>query len=100
LVGVFPGYFLNRTWTWGRRGRSDVWREIVPYWTTALLSTAIAAAVTGAVNAACAGDSRDVRTVINAAAYMVTYGVLFIVKYAVFQRLFASSFARATTSAG
>jgi putative flippase GtrA len=88
VIGVFPGYFLNRTWTWGRRGKSDLRREVIPYWTTALLSTALAAVVTGAVNAACSGDSRGVRTIINAAAYMVTYGVLFVVKFAVFQRLF------------
>jgi putative flippase GtrA len=88
IVGVFPGYVLNRTWTWGRRGRSNLRREVVPYWITALLSTAIAATVTGAVNAAGSGDSRDVRTLVNATAYMLTYGVLFVVKFAVFQRLF------------
>src|ERR1700689_331032 len=77
IAGVVPGYLLNRSWTWGRRGRSSFWREVVPYWATALLSTAIAAVVIGAVNAACRGDGRTTRTVINAAAYMATYGVLF-----------------------
>jgi putative flippase GtrA len=91
IVGVFPGYVLNRTWTWGRRGRSSLRREVLPYWITALLSAAIAAVVTGAVNAACSGDTRDVRTLINAAAYMLTYGALFVVKFAVFQRLFTST---------
>jgi putative flippase GtrA len=99
VAGVIPGYLLNRSWTWGRRGPSSFWREVVPYWTTALLSTAIAALVTGAVNAACQGDGRMIRTVINAAAYMCTYGVLFVVKFAIFQRLFAGPVNRADVPA-
>lgn len=90
IAGVIPGYFLNRTWTWGRKGRSDLWREVVPYWTTALVSTATAAIVTGAANTAFAGEPRGTRTVINAASYMVTYGALFVIKYVIFHKwLFA-----------
>jgi putative flippase GtrA len=90
IVGIVPGYALNRTWTWGRRERSSFWREVVPYWGTALSSTAIAAVVIGAVNGAMLGEPRSTRTIINAAAYMLTYGVLFILKFVIFHRwLFA-----------
>ncbi|HEX5414903.1 MAG TPA: GtrA family protein, partial [Chloroflexota bacterium] len=44
VAGIIPGYYLNRTWTWGRRERSDLWREVVPYWAIAL-GGAIAAAL-------------------------------------------------------
>jgi putative flippase GtrA len=84
IAGIIPGYFLNRSWTWGRTGKSDFWREVVPYWATALISTALAALGTGAANAIFADESRSVRTVINAAAYMLVYGVLFVAKYVVF----------------
>ncbi len=90
VAGIIPGYFLNRSWTWGRRGRSDFWREVVPYWATALASTALAAVGTGAVNAVFAGQPRGTRTWIDAAAFMAVYGVLFVVKFLIFQRwLFA-----------
>lgn len=90
IAGIIPGYFLNRSWTWGRRGRSDFWREVVPYWATALISTALAALGTGAANALFADEPRGVRTLINAAAYMLVYGVLFVAKYVIFHRwLFA-----------
>jgi hypothetical protein len=63
---------------------------VVPYWVIALASTAIAAAVTGAANAMFIGEPRTARTVINAVAYMLAYGVLFFAKYCVFHRwLFA-----------
>jgi putative flippase GtrA len=84
IAGIIPGYHLNRSWTWGRRGRSDLWREIMPYWTTALLSTAIVAAVIGVANDAVDNWSRGTRTLVNAGAYMLTYGVLFLVKYVIF----------------
>ena len=89
VIGVIPGYFLNRQWTWGRRGRSDFVREVLPYWATALLSAIAAAAATGAANHAVLGDPRAERTVINGAAYMVTYGVIFVAKFVLFERLFA-----------
>ena len=87
IVGIIPGYTLNRNWTWGRRGRSDIWREVVPYWATALVSTVLAALATGAANDAFADYSRDTRTIVNATAYMLTYGVLFIAKYILFDRV-------------
>jgi putative flippase GtrA len=90
IAGIIPAYFLNRSWTWGRRGRSDFWREVVPYWATALVSTLLAALGTGAANALFADEPRGVRTLINAVAYMLVYGVLFVVKYVIFHRwLFA-----------
>jgi putative flippase GtrA len=100
IAGIIPGYFLNRSWTWGRRGRSDFWREVVPYWATALISTLIAALGTGLANALFADQPRGIRTIINATAYMVIYGVLFVAKFVIFQRwLFAPAEADAAHSA-
>src|SRR5207245_1425185 len=47
--GIAPSYFANRHWVWGRSGRSDVVREIVPFWT---LSLAGLGASTAAVSVA------------------------------------------------
>lgn len=87
IAGIIPGYFLNRNWTWDRRGRSDFWREVVPYWATAVISTVLAAVVTGAVNDAFINESRATRTVLNATAYMVTYGFIFVAKFVLFERV-------------
>jgi putative flippase GtrA len=32
LIATVPSYFLNRSWTWGKRGRSHFRGEIVPFW--------------------------------------------------------------------
>jgi putative flippase GtrA len=31
VVGMIPAYQLNRRWTWGKRGRSELRREIAPF---------------------------------------------------------------------
>jgi putative flippase GtrA len=87
VAGIIPGYYLNRTWTWGRRERSNLWREVVPYWAIALGGAVAAALAIGVVNNAAIRHSRGTRTILNAATYMATYGVLFLAKYAFFQKV-------------
>jgi putative flippase GtrA len=87
IAGIIPGYYLNRTWTWGRRDKSDFWREVVPYWTAALGGAVAAALAIGVVNNAAIHSSRGTRTLLNATTYMATYGVLFVAKYAFFHKI-------------
>jgi putative flippase GtrA len=87
IAGIIPGYQLNRTWIAGRKHRSHFWREVAPYWTTSLSIALLAALVTGAANALFIHESRGIRTVINAAAYMLTYATTLTFKYLIFHRV-------------
>lgn len=87
IAGIIPGYQLNRTWIAGRNHRSRFWREIAPYWATSLSIALLAALVTGGANALFIHESRGVRTLINAAAYMLTYATTLVFKYLVFHRV-------------
>ena len=40
LVASVPAYQLNRRWTWGKRGRSRMRTEIVPFWSLSFLGIA------------------------------------------------------------
>ncbi len=31
-IASVPAYFLNRAWVWGKRGRNDLRREVLPFW--------------------------------------------------------------------
>src|SRR6266567_63471 len=31
-VATVPSYELNRTWAWGKSGKSHLWKEVVPFW--------------------------------------------------------------------
>jgi putative flippase GtrA len=102
-VGSVFGYWLNRNWTWGKRGVGHVGREMVPYWLTVVGTAVAAALVTGWVNGLVRGatTSHNVRAVADAAAYVGTYGLFFVVKYLIFDRLFSTGHREvATASAG
>lgn len=89
-TGAISGYFLNRHWTWGKRGKAHFRKEVVPYWTTVILTAIAAALVTGAVNAYVREQTSDrlIRTIVNTVAFVGTYGVSFVLKYGLFHRLF------------
>lgn len=90
VVATVPAYWLNRTWTWGKAGRSDLWREVVPFWVLSIAGIAISM-----VTASLAADfgrshhlHRMTEVVVVDGANLAAYGVLFIGKYLVFNRLF------------
>jgi putative flippase GtrA len=45
-----PAYLLNRRWVWGRDGRHDFAREVVPFWVFALIGLAMSSVLVAAVS--------------------------------------------------
>jgi putative flippase GtrA len=82
--GAIPNYILNRQWVWERSGRIRVGREIVLYAVVSAVSLVSAAAATGWAAHAVNG-SKALGTAAVAAAYLITYGVLFVAKFMVFE---------------
>lgn len=101
-TGAVTNYFLNRNWTWERRGRASFRRELLPYWATVVTTALVAALVTGGVNAIVRHYSSDrtLRTLINTCAFLAVYGGSFLVKYRLFDRLFAGNREAAATETG
>lgn len=89
LAGAIPNYLLNRSWTWGRRGRPDLLREVLPYVAVILTSVAVAAAVTSFVDRHVdqVTASRPLQVALVTLAFGATYGALFVGKFIVFDRL-------------
>jgi putative flippase GtrA len=46
-IATVPSYALNRRWTWGRRDRSDPWREVLPFWVLAFCGLALSTLAVG-----------------------------------------------------
>ncbi|MGO9584293.1 MAG: GtrA family protein [Acidimicrobiales bacterium] len=87
VVASVPAYYLNRTWTWGKRGRSNVWGEVVPFWTISLAAMVLS---TGAVGLAAhladrMSDSLERALIVNC-ANLFTYAVLWTARYFIFNR--------------
>jgi putative flippase GtrA len=82
LAGAVPNYLLSRRWAWGRRG------QLLPYAMIVIGSAVTAALVTTATDHLVQGiDSHAWKTVLVTGSYFGTYGVLFILKFVLFDRL-------------
>jgi putative flippase GtrA len=91
LAGALPNYWLNRSWTWGRRGRPSVTRELVPYVAIILGTLGLAILATSAGAAVLDGTSvsHGVRTFLVAGIYFLVYAVMAGFRFLLFDRLFA-----------
>jgi putative flippase GtrA len=92
-MATVPSYTLNRRWAWGRSGRSHFWKEIVPFWTMSAAGMALSiGTVALAAHVAHAHHMGHLSTAIlvNAANFFA-FGVLWILKFMVFNRLFRAA---------
>src|SRR5713101_3897420 len=95
LAGVGPNFVLNRSWTWDRRGRLAVRREVLLYGAASLVSLVAASLVslvaasiaTGWANHAAphVTSSRVVQVALVGATYLTVYGALFVAKFALYE---------------
>ncbi len=88
-LGGIPSYWLNRRWVWKKSGRSHLWKETVPFWALNFVGLALStwaadfAASWGKTNF----DSHLVQTALVAAGSIGAFGVLWIGKFLVFNKL-------------
>jgi putative flippase GtrA len=89
VAGAVPNYLLNRLWAWEQRGRARVGREVLPYAAIVVVTALAAAAVTSAADAwvRTAVESRAWQVALVGAAFLGTYGFMFVLKFVLFDRL-------------
>jgi putative flippase GtrA len=89
IAGIIPGYPLNRTWTFGRRGRSHVWREMLPYWLTTIGGALVAALLVGITTSLIknAGRTSLTAAVVDLGVYVGAYGSVWLLKFVYLDRL-------------
>jgi putative flippase GtrA len=90
VCATIPSYYLNRKWVWGKGGRSHLLKEIVPFW--CMSAFGIFVSIGGAAVARHFGIEHHLthiqQTVVVLAANVASFGVFWILKYLVFNRLF------------
>jgi putative flippase GtrA len=90
-AGALPNYVLNRRWAWRAesRTRAERVRELALYWVITLTTAALAVLATTTTDAWIKGTvtSRGEQSVLLAAAYLLAYGVVFVAKFVLFDRL-------------
>jgi putative flippase GtrA len=83
VVATIPAYYLNRTWVWGRTGRSHLVKEVIPFWVLALVYLVLLVGAAQAASAAATRltGSRPVQTVIIMSAILVASAVLWLLRF-------------------
>ena len=83
VVATVPSYYLNRSWVWGKNGRSHLTKEILPFWTMSALG--IVVSVGGAALATHVGkkyhlDHLD-QTIVVLAANVLSFAIFWVLKF-------------------
>ena len=89
LAGAIPNFFIHRFWTWRRSGPVEMRRELLPYLAVITFSGLVATGLTTGVDRLVSGVLRDhvVHTAVIAIVYSFSYLPLFVVKFALLDRL-------------
>jgi putative flippase GtrA len=88
-IATVPSYHLNRRWTWGRRDRSDPWRELLPFWVLAFCGLALST-VTVAIADGWAASLHLVpvlRTATVLVSHLGGFGALWILQFVLLDRV-------------
>jgi putative flippase GtrA len=87
IAGAVPNWVLNRRWAWQRSGRVRVRREVLTYAVISLLSLLASTVATDWADDAAPQltASHTLQVTFVAGAYVVTYGVLFVAKYLLYE---------------
>jgi putative flippase GtrA len=92
-ITTVPAYYLNRTWTFGKSGRSHMWREVVPFWTIAFASLALSTVAVGLTahnaNLIVSKTSHNAslyKSLLIVAANGLTYACIWIVKFILYKK--------------
>ena len=81
-ISAVPSYVLNRRWAWGKRGRSHLWKEVVPFWGLAFVGLAFSTWAAGWAESRWDGNPLAV----NVAA-LGAFGILWVGKFVVFNEI-------------
>ncbi len=88
-VSAIPSYYLNRKWAWGKSGRSHFMKEVVPFWGMALLGLIFSTWATDFAKTI-ADEVTEIhllRTFIVMMAGLAAFGVLWVAKFVVLNKV-------------
>ena len=74
-VAAGPAYILNRYWVWQKTSPNHFWREVMPFWTFAVVGLVLSTL------AVAAADSIWGTTIAISIANLVGFGVIWLAKF-------------------
>lgn len=88
-VAAVPSYYLNRSWVWGKNGKSHIKREVAPFWIMVFVGLAASGAASSGADAFAQNsiDSHALRTLFVTGASVAAFAVLWVGKFILFNKI-------------
>lgn len=100
VAGAVPNWVLNRRWAWKLRGRVAFGREIIGYVAISVLALVSSSLATGWTQAQVQSipAHHGVRVTLVTASYVAVQGILFVLKFVVYEHWVFSGRSRIRTA--
>jgi len=88
-IAVIPSYYLNRNWAWGKRGRSHLGREVLPFWVLAFAGMGLSMVTVGLVQhygPSLTSSHLEVAVMVNAANF-AAFAMIWVGKFIIYNRV-------------
>lgn len=81
-VSAVPAYLLSRYWVWQKRGRNHVFKEVIPFWSLAVLGLLLSTAAVWYVE-----TNWDPHPLVINVTNLAAFGVIWVTKFLILDRL-------------
>jgi putative flippase GtrA len=85
--GIAPSYLANRHWVWGRSGRGNFSRELVPFWVLSLAGLVASTIAVSVVASVATHWSTSARAIALPVANLSVFGALWLVQFALLDKV-------------
>jgi putative flippase GtrA len=90
-LGTIPNYLINRAWTFKRSGTHSVTREVIPFWSMAILGL-----ILSTISVAWVDRTYDGNPLLVSAANFAAFGVLWVARFVILDRILFAPLAQTT----
>jgi putative flippase GtrA len=84
-ISAVPSYYLSRRWVWGKRGKSELRREVIPFWIFVgiglVISTASVYVATHFFPTPAEAPFFSLRKLLPNVANLSAFGVLWVIRF-------------------
>ena len=88
-IAAVPSYEMNRKWAWGKKGKSHMVKEVIPFWGLALLGWTLSTVAVWWMGRIAKHHhySHGLKTLAVLLVYFGAFGVLWVGKFVIFNSL-------------
>jgi len=81
-IGAIPAYLLSRYWVWQKKGKNHLMREVVPFWSLAILGLLLSTASVWFVE-----QQWDPHPLVINLTNLTAFGVVWVAKFMILDRV-------------